>query len=40
LYSKYGLTRSEIEFVERTVRPMDLSVDPGDEVVAEIDDDE
>lgn len=28
LYKKYGLTKSEIAFIESIVRPMDLSEDP------------
>jgi site-specific DNA-methyltransferase (adenine-specific) len=27
LYKKYGLTKDEIAFVERMIRPMDLEVD-------------
>ena len=27
LYAKYGLTGTEIEFIERVVRPMDLALD-------------
>jgi site-specific DNA-methyltransferase (adenine-specific) len=38
LYAKYGLTASEIAFIEKIVRPMDLSGDVPDE--AGSDDDE
>ena len=34
LYAKYGLTEAEIAFIEKIVRPMDLTVSPLDEVVA------
>ena len=40
LYAKYGLSSSEIEFVEKTVRPMDLSADEGDEALVDIEDEE
>lgn len=39
LYSKYGLSENEIAFIEKVVRPMDLSGDAIDEVV-DIEDDE
>jgi site-specific DNA-methyltransferase (adenine-specific) len=39
LYTKYGLSASEIAFIEKVVRPMDLSGDATDEV-ADIEDDE
>jgi hypothetical protein len=40
LYAKYGLTKDEIAFIEKIVRPMDLSGDLSDEVnVGEDDDD-
>jgi site-specific DNA-methyltransferase (adenine-specific) len=38
LYAKYQLSKDEIDFIEKVVRPMDLSSDAPDEVVA--DDDE
>jgi len=38
LYAKYALTGSEIAFIEKIVRPMDLSGDASDETVS--DDDE
>jgi site-specific DNA-methyltransferase (adenine-specific) len=31
LYAKYGITKDEIAFIEKVVRPMDLSGDAGDE---------
>ncbi len=40
LYTKYGLTDEEIGFIEKIVRPMDLTNDLFDEVVVEEDDDE
>ena len=41
LYSKYGLSASEIEFVEKIVRPMDLTSDLlGDVTVDDESDDE
>jgi hypothetical protein len=39
LYAKYGLDESEIEFIEKMVRPMDIASDLFDEVSV-IDDDE
>ena len=39
LYAKYGITESEIAFIEKVVRPMDLSSDLlGDVAVDESDD--
>ncbi|MDP3091845.1 MAG: hypothetical protein Q8N04_14280 [Nitrospira sp.] len=38
LYEKYALTASEIVFIEKIVRPMDLTSDDSDEAVS--DDDE
>ena len=38
LYAKYGLSASEIAFIEKMVRPMDLSSNVPDEAVS--DDDE
>lgn len=39
LYSKYGISQSEIEFIEKVVRPMDISTDLFGEVsVDELDD--
>jgi len=40
LYSKYGLTNEEIAFIEKIVRPMDLSSDLADEGSVDEDDDE
>lgn len=31
LYEKYGITNDEITFIEKVVRPMDLSGDDGDD---------
>lgn len=39
LYKKYGLTNEEIEFIEKIVRPMDLTSNLFDEVLVEEDDD-
>jgi site-specific DNA-methyltransferase (adenine-specific) len=40
LYAKYGITASEIEFIEQVVRPMDLTTDLlGDVAVDEAEDD-
>jgi len=40
LYTKYGITASEIEFIEKVVRPMELTSDLfGDVAVGESDDD-
>jgi site-specific DNA-methyltransferase (adenine-specific) len=38
LYAKYALSESEIAFIEKIVRPMDLTSDTSDEAVP--DDDE
>lgn len=39
LYDKYGISQSEIEFIEKVVRPMDLSADLlGDVTVDDVDD--
>jgi hypothetical protein len=38
LYTKYGLSTSEIAFIEKLVRPMDLTGNAPDEAVS--DDDE
>lgn len=40
LYKKYGLTNEEIAFIEKIVRPMDLSGNSSDEGPADEDDDE
>ena len=40
LYAKYGLSENEIAFIEKFVRPMDLSGNAPDEVIPEVDDDE
>jgi hypothetical protein len=40
LYAKYGLTADEITFIEKIVRPMDLSGDPAEEIVLEEGDDD
>lgn len=41
LYAKYGLTDDEIAFIEKIVRPMELSGDlPLDEELADVDEDE
>jgi site-specific DNA-methyltransferase (adenine-specific) len=40
LYAKYGLSSSEIEFIEKTVRPMDFNENQNDEFFADADDDE
>jgi Eco57I restriction-modification methylase len=37
LYAKYGLSVSEIAFIEKIVRPMDLTGDSADEVVSQDD---
>ncbi|SEU21141.1 Eco57I restriction-modification methylase domain-containing protein [Variovorax sp. OV084] len=40
LYAKYGITDSEIEFIEKVVRPMDLTIDLlGDAAIDEAEDD-
>jgi Eco57I restriction-modification methylase len=39
LYAKYGISQSEVEFIEKVVRPMDLATDLlGDVAVDEVDD--
>ena len=40
LYAKYGLTDEEIAFIEKIVRPMDLTGDLFDQVSVDEDDDE
>ncbi len=40
LYAKYGLTDEEIAFIEKIVRPMDLTGDVVDEVIVDDGDDE
>ncbi len=40
LYKKYGLSEKEIAFIEKIVRPMDLSDNALAEVIPEIDDEE
>ncbi|HEY8751348.1 MAG TPA: Eco57I restriction-modification methylase domain-containing protein [Tepidisphaeraceae bacterium] len=40
LYERYALTRSEIAFIEKIIRPMDLTGNALDEVIPEVDDDE
>jgi len=40
LYAKYGISPSEIDFIEKVVRPMDLNTDSLDEVSADDVDDE
>ena len=41
MYAKYGITPSEIEFIEKLVRPMELSTDLlGDVAVQEDEHDE
>jgi len=40
LYAKYALTESEITFIEKIVRPMDLTSDEPDEIIFDADDDE
>lgn len=40
LYKKYRLTASEIEFIEKIVRPLDLADDSASEINPSIDDDE
>lgn len=40
LYTKYDISRAEIEFIEKVVRPMDLSVDLLGDVIADESDDE
>jgi site-specific DNA-methyltransferase (adenine-specific) len=38
LYAKYGISDSEIAFIEEVVRPMDLTGDASDEAVVDDDD--
>lgn len=40
LYTKYALSPSEIDFIEKIVRPMDLTSSGADEAIPESDDDE
>lgn len=40
LYRKYSLTKDEIDFIEKIVRPMELSGDATDEIIRDIEDDE
>jgi site-specific DNA-methyltransferase (adenine-specific) len=40
LYAKYGITASEIDFIEKVVRPMDLTSDLLDDVTVDDGDDE
>jgi hypothetical protein len=40
LYTKYGLSESEIAFIEKIVRPMDFAGSAADEVIPDVDDDE
>lgn len=40
LYAKYGLSESEIAFIEKIVRPMDVTGVATDEVITDVDDDE
>ena len=40
LYAKYGISASEIEFIEKVVRPMDLTSDLLGDVTVEDSDDE
>ena len=40
LYAKYGITASEIDFIEKVVRPMDLTSDLLDDVTVDDSDDE
>ncbi|MGL6073426.1 MAG: hypothetical protein ACRC8S_04605 [Fimbriiglobus sp.] len=40
LYAKYGLSESEIAFIEKIVRPMDLTSRGGDEAIPDGDDEE
>lgn len=40
LYTKYGISQAEIEFIEKVVRPMDLSADLLGDVIADESDDE
>ena len=40
VYEKYGLTESEIAFVEKIVRPMDVTSGAADEIIPDVEDDE
>lgn len=40
LYEKYGLSENEIAFIEKIVRPLDVTGNPADEVISEVDDNE
>jgi hypothetical protein len=40
LYTKYGLSESEIVFIEKIVRPMDVTGGATNEVIPDVDDDE
>jgi site-specific DNA-methyltransferase (adenine-specific) len=40
LYAKYRLSETEIAFIEKIVRPMDITGDAPDEVISDVDDDE
>ena len=40
LYAKYGISTSEIEFIEKVVRPMELTIDLFGDVAAGESDDE
>jgi site-specific DNA-methyltransferase (adenine-specific) len=40
LYKKYGLSESEIAFIEKIVRPLDVTDGDADEVISDVDDDE
>jgi len=40
LYAKYGLSSTEIAFIEKIVRPMEVTGAANDEVISDVDDDE
>jgi hypothetical protein len=40
LYTKYGLSETEISFIEKVVRPMDLTGNASDDAVSDDGDDE
>jgi site-specific DNA-methyltransferase (adenine-specific) len=40
LYKKYGLTESEISFIEMAIRPMNLVDNSSEELEVEVEDDE
>lgn len=40
LYKKYGLSESEIAFIEKIVRPMEVTGSQGDEVIPDMEEDE